>query len=260
MVERASARSCKMVFFPECFDFIGRTKEENINSATEENGPFIERFRSLAKEHGVWLSLGGFHNKDPSGPQMPWNSHIVIDSEGATRALYNKLHLFDLEIPGKVRLMESEFSKGGDRMVPPVDTPVGRLGLSICYDLRFPELALYNRYKGAEILSYPSSFTLNTGLAHWEPLLRSRAIETQCYVVAAAQTGKHNEKRSSYGHSMVIDPWGAVIAQCSERIDMCFAEIDLSYVDELRKMQPVFAHRRSDLYSLHVNEEDSGED
>ncbi|KAK6052185.1 hypothetical protein COOONC_10309 [Cooperia oncophora] len=156
--------------------------------------------------------------------------------------------------------MESEFSKGGDRMVPPVDTPVGRLGLSICYDLRFPELALYNRYKGAEILSYPSSFTLNTGLAHWEPLLRSRAIETQCYVVAAAQTGKHNEKRSSYGHSMVIDPWGAVIAQCSERIDMCFAEIDLSYVDELRKMQPVFAHRRSDLYSLHVNEEDSGED
>ncbi|VDO39547.1 unnamed protein product [Haemonchus placei] len=196
--------------------------------------------------------------QDPSEPNRPWNSHIVIDSEGTTKALYNKLHLFDLEIPGKVRLMESEFSKSGTKMVSPVDTPIGRLGLSICYDLRFSELALWNRTKGAEILSYPSSFTLNTGLAHWEPLLRTRAIETQCYVVAAAQTGKHNEKRISYGHSMVVDPWGAIIAQCSERIDMCFAEIDLSYVAELRKMQPVFAHRRSDLYMLHANEEDSG--
>ncbi|KHJ84537.1 histidine triad domain protein [Oesophagostomum dentatum] len=142
-------------------------------------------------------------------------------------------------------------------MVKPVDTPVGRLGLSICYDLRFPELSLWNRQKGAEILSFPSAFTVNTGYAHWEALLRARAIETQCYVVAAAQTGKHNEKRSSYGHSMVIDPWGAIVAQCSERVDMCFAEIDTSYVAELRKMQPVFAHRRSDLYSLHINEIDN---
>ncbi|XGW29169.1 hypothetical protein V3C99_008737 [Haemonchus contortus] len=257
MVERASSQSCKMIFFPECFDSIGRNREENISLATEEKGPFIQRFRSLAKQHGIWMSLGGFHNKDPSEPARPWNSHIVIDSEGTTRALYNKLHLFDLEIPGKVRLMESEFSKSGTRMVSPVDTPVGRLGLSICYDLRFSELALWNRTKGAEILSYPSSFTLNTGLAHWEPLLRSRAIETQCYVVSAAQTGKHNEERSSYGHAMVIDPWGAVIAQCSDRVDMCFAEIDLSYVDELRELQPIFAQRRPELYTLHVNEEDN---
>lgn len=103
--------------------------------------------------------------------------------------------------------MESEFSRAGDRLVPPVETPVGKLGLSICYDVRFPELGLWNRRNGAEILSYPSAFTLNTGLAHWETLLRCRAIETQCYVVAAAQTGRHNEKRISYGHSMVVDPW-----------------------------------------------------
>lgn len=256
MVERATAQNCKMVFFPECFDYVGRNKEENIGLATEENGHIMQRFRSIAKQNSIWISLGGLHNKDPNEPKMPWNSHIVIDDEGNTAALYNKLHLFDLEIPGKVRLMESEFSKRGTRMVPPVDTPVGRLGLSICYDLRFAELALWNRNKGAQILSYPSAFTLNTGLAHWEPLLRARAIESQCYVVAAAQTGKHNEKRSSYGHSMVIDPWGAVVAQCSERVDMCFAEIDLSYVAELRQMQPVFAHRRHDLYTLHVNEVD----
>ncbi|CAJ0603226.1 unnamed protein product [Cylicocyclus nassatus] len=257
MVKRASDHHCKMIFFPECFDFIGRSKEENITMATEEKGAIMDRFRSLAKSSGIWMSLGGLHNKDPSDPRLPWNSHIIIDNEGNTKAIYNKLHLFDLEIPGKVRLMESEFSKGGKQMVQPVDTPVGRVGLSICYDLRFPELSLWNRQKGAEILTFPSAFTVNTGYAHWEPLLRTRAIETQCYVVAAAQTGKHNEKRSSYGHSMVIDPWGAIIAQCSERVDMCFAEIDTSYVAELRKMQPVFAHRRSDLYTLHVNEIDS---
>ncbi|KHJ82897.1 hydrolase, carbon-nitrogen family [Oesophagostomum dentatum] len=218
MVKRASDRQCKMVFFPECFDFVGRTRDENISLASEDNGPVMERFRSLAREFGLWISLGGLHHKDPSDPPLPWNSHVVIDAEGKTKALYKKLHLFDLEIPGKVRLMESEFSKGGTQMVKPVDTPVGRLGLSICYDLRFPELSLWNRYKGAEILSFPSAFTVNTGYAHWEALLRARAIETQCYVVAAAQTGKHNEKRSSYGHSMVIDPWGAIIAQCSERV------------------------------------------
>lgn len=245
-----------MVFFPECFDFIGRSKEEQIALSMTDDCEYINRFRELAKKHDVWLSLGGLHHKDSTG--MPWNTHLVIDSNGETKARYHKLHLFDLEIPGKVRLMESEFSKAGVQMVPPVATPIGHLGLSICYDLRFPELSLWNRKKGATVLSFPSAFTLNTGLAHWETLLRARAIETQCYVVAAAQTGKHNEKRISYGHSMVVDPWGAVVAQCSERVDMCFAEVDLSYVDELRQMQPVMAHRRNDLYSLHVNEIDKG--
>ncbi|CAD6198155.1 unnamed protein product [Caenorhabditis auriculariae] len=144
-------------------------------------------------------------------------------------------------------------------MVPPVETPVGKLGLSICYDLRFPELSIWNRKKGAQILSFPSAFTVNTGLAHWETLLRTRAIENQCYVVAAAQTGKHNEKRVSYGHAMVVDPWGAVVAQCSERVDMCFCEIDLGYVEEVRTLQPVYSHRRSDLYNVNVNEVDKEE-
>ncbi|PIO66556.1 hypothetical protein TELCIR_11731, partial [Teladorsagia circumcincta] len=154
---------------------------------------------------------------DPT-ESKPWNSHMIIDSGGEARALYNKLHLFDLEIPGKFKFIESEFSRRGIKMVPPVNTSIGKLGLSICNDLRFSELALWNRYKGAEILSYPSAFTLHTGLAHFEPLLRSRAIETQCYVVAANQTGKLNEDLSFYGHAMVIDPWGAVIAQCSEGV------------------------------------------
>ncbi|GMR48473.1 hypothetical protein PMAYCL1PPCAC_18668, partial [Pristionchus mayeri] len=254
-IERAAERKCKMLFFPECFDFVGVQKEDQITMAFDESDSFLTRFREAAKQHGLWMSLGGFHNKDASG-SLPWNSHIVIDGEGETRARYDKLHLFDLEIPGKVRLMESEFSKAGKeyhtysdsfslkkgspQMVHPVSTPIGNLGLSICYDLRFPELSIWNRKAGAHILSFPSGFTLTTGLAHWESLLRARAIETQCYVVAAAQTGVHNPKRSSYGHAMVVDPWGAVIGQCSER--------------EIRKTQPLFAHRRSDLYTLHVNE------
>uniref|UniRef100_A0A1I7SXH6 Nitrilase and fragile histidine triad fusion protein NitFhit n=1 Tax=Caenorhabditis tropicalis TaxID=1561998 RepID=A0A1I7SXH6_9PELO len=254
MIERASEKKCEMVFLPECFDFIGINKNEQVDLAMSADCAYMQRYRDLAKKHNIWLSLGGLHHKDDNDLSHPWNTHLIIDSEGKTQTEYNKLHLFDLEIPGKVRLMESEFSKAGNEMIPPVETPVGRLGLSICYDVRFAELSLWNRKRGAQILSFPSAFTLNTGLAHWETLLRARAIENQCYVVAAAQTGAHNPKRQSYGHAMVVDPWGAVVAQCSERVDICFAELDLSYVDSLREMQPVFSHRRSDLYTLHVNE------
>ncbi len=165
--------------------------------AVKERGELIGRYRQLAQETGMWLSLGGFHHQ-PDSPSkkhldeiisMPFNTHLVLDDKGETVASYQKLHLFDVDIPGKVRLMESEFSVAGRKLVPPVATPIGAVGLSICYDVRFPELALWNRYQGAEVLTYPSAFTVPTGLAHWEALLRARAIETQCYVVAAAQTG-----------------------------------------------------------------------
>uniref|UniRef100_A0A1I8BCS9 Nitrilase and fragile histidine triad fusion protein NitFhit n=1 Tax=Meloidogyne hapla TaxID=6305 RepID=A0A1I8BCS9_MELHA len=269
LIERAATnQGCKMVFLPECFDYIGRNKEEQIDQALDAEGQYITQFRELAKRHGLWLALGGFHNKQSNG--LPLNTYLLIDSSGQTRASYDKLHLFDLDLPGKVRLMESEFSRRGEKLILPVDTPIGRLGMGICYDLRFAELSLFNRLRGrfsknlgfisilsfigAQILSFPSSFTVATGLAHWEALLRARAIETQCYVIAPAQTGKHNDKRSSFGHSMVVDPWGAIIAQCSEREDLCFAELDLDYVDEVRRNQPVFEHRRSDLYSLYFNE------
>uniref|UniRef100_A0A914CTR1 Nitrilase and fragile histidine triad fusion protein NitFhit n=1 Tax=Acrobeloides nanus TaxID=290746 RepID=A0A914CTR1_9BILA len=254
MIKRAKQRDCQMAFFPECFDYIGRNRDETIALGIEEDGQYINQFREVAREHRIWLSLGGFHNKDPSKNCLPFNTYLVLDENGETRSRYDKLHLFNLDLPGRIRLMESEFSTAGTDLVLPVDTPIGKLGTAICYDVRFPELSLWQRYKGAQILSYPAAFTVNTGLAHWETLLRARAIETQCYVVAAAQTGKHNEKRSSYGHSMVVDPWGAVIAQCSETVDMCFAEISLDYLDEVRALQPVLDHRRSDLYSLIANE------
>ncbi|VDK79219.1 unnamed protein product [Litomosoides sigmodontis] len=250
MMKHAKERNAKMVFFPECFDYVGENRHESATLALTEDGDYIGRYRNCAREYGLWLSLGGFHQKDPAGLQKPFNTHLIIDDGGKTRGMYRKLHLFDIDIPGKVRLIESEFSSRGDEILKPVCTPVGNVAMSICYDLRFAELALWYRMNGAHILTYPAAFTVNTGLAHWETLLRARAVETQCYVIAAAQTGKHNDKRSSYGHSMVVDPWGTVVAQCSETIDMCFAEIGLNYLDEIRKLQPVFDHRRSDLYSL----------
>uniref|UniRef100_A0A1I8EB97 Nitrilase and fragile histidine triad fusion protein NitFhit n=1 Tax=Wuchereria bancrofti TaxID=6293 RepID=A0A1I8EB97_WUCBA len=252
MMKRAKERKAKMVFFPECFDYVGESRNETEALALTENDDYINRYRTCAKEYGLWLSLGGFHQKDPAGLRKPFNTHIIVDDSGETRGIYRKLHLFDLDIPEKVRLVESEFSSRGDEISKPVCTPVGNVAMSICYDLRFAELALWYRMNGAHVLTYPSAFTVDTGLAHWETLLRARAVETQCYVVAAAQTGKHNDKRSSYGHAMVVDPWGAVVAQCSETIDVCFAEISLNYLDEVRKLQPVFEHRRSDLYSLVV--------
>lgn len=133
-----------------------------------------------------------------------------------------------------------------------VDSPVGKLGLCTCYDLRFPEQSLLLRQKGSQILAYPSAFTLKTGAAHWEVLLRARAIETQCYVVAAALKGKHHSKRESYGHSMIVDPWGTVISRCRDTDEDTFAvgDIDLKYLEKVRLEIPVLSHRRHDVYSL----------
>jgi len=148
--------------------------------------------------------------------------------------------------------MESDYCQAGTEIGPPVSTPAGNVGMAICYDMRFPELSIGLTQQGAEILTFPSAFTVPTGMAHWETLLRARAIENQAYVIAAAQVGKHNEKRSSYGHTMVVDPWGCVVAECSNQVDVVFAEIDLELVHRCRKEMPLSNHRRHDVYG-HIN-------
>lgn len=247
LIQRAQTKGAKMVFLPEAVDYIGESKQQSIEMAEDLNGTTISKYRDLAKQLGIWLSIGGFHQKVKDEKKV-LNTHVIIDDSGEIKSTYSKTHLFDLDIPGKVRLCESDYTVPGDAMVSPIVTPVGRVGLTICYDLRFPEMSTALAKQGAEILTYPSAFTVPTGMAHWEVLLRSRAIETQCYVVAAAQTGKHNEKRQSYGHAMIIDPWGAVIAQCREGTDVCVAEVDLSYLQSVRSNMPVWEHRRPDLY------------
>lgn len=247
LIEKAKNKGAKVIFLPEAVDYIGESKQQSIDMAEDLNDITISKYQDLAKQLGVWISVGGFHQKVKDEKRV-LNTHVMIDNTGEIKSTYNKTHLFDLDIPGKVRLCESDYTVPGDTMVSPVETPVGKVGLSICYDLRFPEMSTALAKEGADILTYPSAFTVPTGMAHWEVLLRSRAIETQCYVVAAAQTGKHNEKRQSYGHAMVVDPWGTVIAQCREGTDVCVAEIDLSYLKSVRANMPVWSHRRPDLY------------
>ncbi|XP_043945902.1 deaminated glutathione amidase isoform X2 [Protopterus annectens] len=250
LINKAHQRGASAVFLPEGFDYIGTSTEQTLSLAEPLEGDLIQHYSKLARDLRLWLFLGGFHEKGPNWKEdhRVYNSHVVIDDTGCTASVYRKTHLFDISLHNGVSLKESNFTISGPALVPPVSTPVGKVGLAVCYDLRFPELSLALRQGGAEILTFPSAFTVTTGQAHWEVLLRARAIETQCYVVAAAQTGKHNERRASYGHSLVVDPWGTVVAQCSEGTNLCYAEIDLPSLHRVRLEMPVANHRRSDLY------------
>lgn len=250
LIHEAARRGASMIFLPENFDYVGRSTEETLNQAETLEGDLMERYSNLARESGMWLSLGGFHEKksDWEKDQRIHNSHVIMDNKGSIVSVYHKAHLFDVQIPGRVSLRESKVTIPGSEILPPVSSPVGKVGLAVCYDLRFPEMSSTLAQEGAEILTFPSAFTLTTGPAHWEILLRARAIETQCYVVAAAQTGSHNEHRASYGHAMVVDPWGSIIAQCQEGTGLCCAEINLDYLHRIRQEMPVCSHRRPDLY------------
>ncbi|XP_041350404.1 nitrilase and fragile histidine triad fusion protein NitFhit-like isoform X2 [Gigantopelta aegis] len=248
LIQRARQKGATLVCLPEACDYIAESKELSVKMSEPLDGSTVSKFKQAAIDNGVWLSVGGYHQKVSDTANRVSNTHLLISSDGQIKATYNKSHLFDLDIAGKVRLCESDYTVPGKAITPPVETPVGNIGLETCYDLRFPEMSIALAQQGAHILAFPSAFTQTTGMAHWEVLLRSRAIETQCYVLAAAQTGKHNTKRSSYGHAMIVDPWGCVIAQCKEGVDVCTAEIDLEYLEKIRQDMPVWQHRRHDLY------------
>lgn len=250
IIVEAAAVGANMIFLPECFDFIGTNKQEVIDAAEPLDGLTVSRYSRLAKELKVWLSLGGFHQKSPeSGQEKILNAHIIINDEGKIDSLYHKIHLFNLEIPNVVRLIESESYLAGKRLPEPVNTPLGKVGLGICYDLRFGEMAIAYARAGADILTYPSSFTVPTGIHHWEPLIRARAIENQCYVIAAAQVGTHNPKRASFGHAMIVDPWGTKIAECSDGTGFALGLIDTEFLITCRQRLPIWTDRRYDIYA-----------
>ncbi|KAM5129842.1 deaminated glutathione amidase isoform 2-T2 [Mantella aurantiaca] len=250
LIREAAAHSAAMVFLPEAFDFIGGDTQETLRLAESLEGGLVQRYAGLARECRLWLSLGGFHEKGPDWDKdrRISNSHLILDDTGSIRSVYRKAHLFDVDLQSGLSLKESDFTIPGAELVPPVCTPVGKVGLAVCYDLRFPEMSSALRRKGAEILTFPSAFTVTTGPAHWEVLLRARAVENQCYVAAAAQSGRHNGRRASYGHALVVDPWGAVVAQCQDGPGVCYAEVDLTYLHRVRREMPVQSHRRDDLY------------
>ncbi|XP_019764872.1 nitrilase and fragile histidine triad fusion protein NitFhit [Dendroctonus ponderosae] len=258
LVQNASSQGAKMVFLPEACDYISRNKDELIALSEPLDGPLMTAYKTLARSFNVWLSIGGFHQKLEGNRVC--NSHVLINHEGTILGQYRKIHLFDVSIPDKnIHLKESDAITAGSSILPPCSTPAGNVGLLICYDLRFPEQSTILRSEGADILTFPSAFTRETGQVHWEPLLKARAIENQCYVVAAAQYGEHNESRISFGQSMIIDPMGKVIAECPKYSAECptnesiaVATIDLELVANARKNMPVFSHRRNDIYSLNT--------
>ena len=250
LANRAKSRGALMTFLPECADYVSETRDQAVTLAEPIEGPTVSRYQELAKTLKMWLSIGGFHEKPKTTEDAKriYNTHLLIDAEGTIRGIYRKVHMFDVDIPGAVPSYESSYTVPGSRIGPPVETVCGKVGMAICYDMRFPEMAISLVQQGAEVLTYPSAFTVPTGMAHWETLLRNRAIENQCYVIAAAQVGRHHAKRSSYGNAMVIDPWGTVVARCHDTMDVCVAEIDLPLLHKRRSEMPIFSHKRHDLY------------
>lgn len=247
LIEEADGVGARLLCLPENFAFIGENEQANLEMAEPLHGPTIMQFRKWAQDHAMWLSLGGFQETKNSHKKMA-NAHIIVDPQGNIRAVYRKLHLFSARIGDKTDFDEGKHTEAGTHLRS-VETPVGHLGLSICYDLRFGEMYNAMARAGAEVMLVPSAFTAVTGKAHWEVLLRARAIESQSYVAAAAQTGQHNEKRRSHGHAMIIDPWGTIIAQCSEGTRIAVADLDLAYVHDIRRRMPVLQHRRQDAYA-----------
>jgi predicted amidohydrolase len=243
LIERAAQRGAECVLLPEAFAFIGPdAQKQQITEPLPEGGPILNQCQTLARQFGVHLVLGGFHERS-NEPGRAYNTCVHLDPAGAIVSMYRKIHLFDVDLADGTRLNES------DRTIPGVDivvtsTPFGPLGLSVCYDVRFPEL--YQRLvdKGALAVTVPSAFTLSTGKDHWHVLLRARAIECQAYVLAPAQWGHHHGSRTSYGHALIADPWGCVIAECGEGDGVAIADLDTEVVFEARRRLPSLQHRR----------------
>jgi predicted amidohydrolase len=243
-IAEAARRGAKLVVLPENFAFMGIGEDEKLKIAEriEAPGPILEAVLSSARAAGAWVVAGGMPEK-VSDPGKVSNTCVVASPEGRVAAAYRKIHLFDVQIPGAAEFRESRTVEPGDEVVV-VETPLGGIGLSICYDVRFPELYRKLVGAGARLVVVPSAFTLHTGKDHWHPLLRARAIENQIYVLAAAQVGRANERRVCYGHSLIVDPWGTVIAEASDREAVVVAEIDLDFQDKVRRELPALSHRR----------------
>jgi deaminated glutathione amidase len=265
LLERASQMGAVLAVLPENFAFMGAMENDKfaVAESVEANlsgGPIQSWIAQTARELGMWLIAGTIPSRTRSDNKVAATC-LVVDAHGSLVASYDKIHLFDVDIPrdrltavsadgiakSKESYRESATVEAGERVVV-VDTPIGRVGLSVCYDVRFPELYRSLQTKGAQVLCVPAAFTVPTGEAHWLTLLRARAIENLCYVLAPGQVGTHASGRHTYGHSVIIDPWGEILAHASEpRIDAVCALIDLSRQTEIRDRFPALRHRRSDL-------------
>ena len=233
-----------MLFTPEMSGMLDRDRERALSKArVEAQDEVLAAVCGAAKGAGIWVHLGSLALKGEAGKLV--NRGFVIDDQGEVRARYDKIHLFDVDLPTGESWRESAMYQPGREAIVVSGTPVGKLGLTICYDLRFP--ALFERLSeaGAEVIALPAAFTVPTGRAHWQVLLRARAIEAELFLVAAAQAGRHEDGRETYGHSMVVDPWGEVVLEMGGEPQLGFAEIDLGRIADVRARIPVHQHRRA---------------
>jgi predicted amidohydrolase len=239
----AIADGARLVVLPENFQYMGPEEGKfAVAEALPEGGPILRRLCGLARETKTELILGGFIEKSPL-PGKARNACIHISEDGRVKSIYRKIHLFDVDLPDGTKLQESATVEPGSDVVV-TDTRAGKLGLSVCYDLRFPELYRKHVDLGATLLTVPAAFTLTTGKDHWHVLLRARAIEMQCYVIAAAQYGHHFGTRRSYGHALISDPWGCVVSECSDGEGYAIAAIDPGLIERVRAALPSLKHRR----------------
>lgn len=242
-VAQAAARGAAMLFTPEMSGLLDQDRDRARASVVAEDADrVLAEVREAAARHGIWVHLGSLALAAEDGRFV--NRGFVIDAAGMVRARYDKLHLFDVDLPNGERWRESAaYAPGAGAVV--VGTPLGALGLSICYDLRFPDLFRALTDAGATMLAVPAAFTRPTGAAHWHVLLRARAIEAGVFVVAAAQTGAHADGRATYGHSLAIDPWGEVLLDMGEAAGLATVELDAARVEAVRARVPAIRHRRA---------------
>jgi predicted amidohydrolase len=243
-VREAAAGGAAMIFTPEMSGMLDRDRARALGKARrEEEDQVLAAVREATAGAGIWAHLGSLALKGESDKLV--NRGFVIDGRGEIRARYDKIHLFDVDLPTGESWRESAMYEGGGRAVVVPDTPVGTLGLTICYDLRFPELFQRLSEAGAEVIAVPAAFTVPTGKAHWQVLMRARAIEAELFIVAAAQAGHHEDGRDTYGHSLIADPWGELVLEMGGDPGLAFAEIDLARIAEVRSRIPVHQHRRA---------------
>jgi deaminated glutathione amidase len=241
LVNEAADLGAKLVALPENFSFMG-PEEGRLASAETLEGPTLGALRELAKRRGLFIVAGSFPETS-SNPKMTANTSAVIADDGSIVAVYRKIHLFDVNIPDGARYAESEVVVPGDKVVL-APTALGRIGLTVCYDLRFPELYRKLASLGAEVITIPAAFTLFTGKDHWEVLVRARAIENLSYVIAPAQVGRHSGNRQTFGNAMIVDPWGVVLARCADGEGVCVAPFNRARLERVRQELPALKHRK----------------
>lgn len=242
-IELAAAQGAKLIVLPEYMNYIS-SKPEALAHAESIPGPTTNLLMSKAKELNVFIHCGSM--LEYFNETKAYNTTVLINDQGEIQAKYRKIHLFDIDVNGVVTYKESDLIEPGEEIVT-AETSIGKIGLSICYDLRFPELYRKLMLQGAEIITVPAAFNQGTGIHHWETLLKARAIENQCYIIASGQIGSY-EGKPTFGSSMIIDPWGIVVARASDMEGYIIADVKQDYIVRLRQELPCLLNRRPEVY------------